>query len=112
MAEYIEREALKELIRKHFKMAIDANLYSMDTVAASCAVISLINGAEKAEVEPVRRGIWTKSEDDWGSMAAITCSECHEEWCFETEDDVSLLNYRYCPNCGARCDLGGAENEM
>ena len=39
----------------------------------------------------------------------IQCSLCSEEWCFETDDDVSLLNYKYCPNCGAKMD-GGNDN--
>lgn len=40
----------------------------------------------------------------WNSLTTIQCSLCSEEWCFETDDDVSLLNYKYCPNCGARMD--------
>lgn len=39
-------------------------------------------------------------------LATIQCSLCSEEWCFETDDDVSLLNYKYCPNCGAKMDGG------
>lgn len=69
-----------------------------------------LQGLPSADVTPVRHGEWAKSEDDWNCLTTITCSECHEEWCFETEEDVELLNYRYCPNCGARMD-GGAGGE-
>lgn len=95
MAEYIDREDVREMMRMEF-----------DDEYADEAVDRL----PAAKVEPVRHGEWTKSEDDWNSLTTITCSECHEEWCFETEEDVSLLNYRYRPNCGAQMDLGGADN--
>lgn len=49
---------------------------------------------------------WLRSDDDWNSLTTIQCSICGEEWCFETDDDVSLLNYKYCPNCGAKMDGG------
>ena len=56
------------------------------------------------DIAPVRHGEWTRTDDDWDSLTIIRCSICGEEWCFETVDDVSLLNYKYCPNCGARMD--------
>lgn len=108
MAEYIEREALKELFRRHFKMAIDANLHIMDTVAASCAVISLINGAEKAEVEPVRHGRWIDKQEDDMTEGMWRCSVCGEDFYF-LEDNPSEYGAEYCSACGARMD-GGAEN--
>lgn len=87
-----------------------ADVYAALVKAGYEDATQFIQGLTSADVAPVRHGEWTKSEDDWNSLTTITCSECHEEWCFETEEDVSLLNYRYCPNCGARMDLGGAEN--
>lgn len=108
MAEYIEREALKSIVRAHSKLAIDAGMYRLDTVDTASDMCGLIDSLPAAEVEPVRHGEWTKTEDDWYSLTTITCSECHEEWCFETEEDVSLLNYRYCPNCGAKMDGAGS----
>lgn len=62
-----------------------------------------------ADVAEVVHGQWLRADDDWNSLTTIQCSLCSEEWCFETDDDVSLLNYKYCPNCGARMD-GGCEN--
>jgi hypothetical protein len=62
-----------------------------------------------ADVAEVVHGEWLRADDDWNSLTTIQCSLCSEEWCFETDDDVSLLNYKYCPNCGARMD-GGCEN--
>ena len=59
-----------------------------------------------ADVAPVVHGEWLRAEDDWNSLTTIQCSLCREEWCFETDDDVSLLNYKYCPNCGAKMDGG------
>lgn len=56
-----------------------------------------------AEVEPVRHGKWEIIKDDYYCVAK--CSLCHEEWSFEVYDDIESLNYRYCPNCGAKMDL-------
>ena len=61
-----------------------------------------------ADVAPVVHGKWMRSDDDWDSLTTIRCSICGEEWCFEMIDDVTLLNYKHCPNCGARMD--GADN--
>ena len=62
-----------------------------------------------ADVSEVVHGEWLRADDDWNSLTTIQCSLCSEEWCFETDDDVSLLNYKYCPNCGAKMD-GGNDN--
>lgn len=59
-----------------------------------------------ADVAGVVHGEWLRSDDDWNSLTTIQCSICGEEWCFETDDDVSLLNYKHCPNCGAKMDGG------
>lgn len=57
-----------------------------------------------ADVTEVRHGKWIESEDDYYGLYIIKCSLCREVWCFEVEDDVKLMNYNYCPNCGARMD--------
>ena len=57
-----------------------------------------------ADVVEVRRGRWEKSEDNYYSLNLVKCSVCHEEWCFEIDDDVKDLNYNYCPNCGCKMD--------
>lgn len=59
-----------------------------------------------ADVAEVVHEEWLRSDDDWNSLTTIKCSCCGEEWCFETDDDVSLLNYKHCPNCGAKMDGG------
>lgn len=62
-----------------------------------------------ADVAEVVHGEWLRADDDWNSLTTIQCSLCSEEWCFETDDDVSLLGYKYCPNCWAKMD-GGNDN--
>lgn len=57
-----------------------------------------------ADVAPVVHGRWTIAEDDYYGLNIVKCSVCHEEWCFEIDDDVIDLNYHYCPNCGAKMD--------
>lgn len=91
MTEYIDREDVREMMRMEF-----------DDDYADEAVDRL----PAADVAPVRHGRWTESEDEYYYLSIAACSECHEEWCFETEEDVELLNYRYCPNCGAKMDGG------
>ena len=88
--EYISREA-----------ALKA-LYA-DYAYPAMGIIKEIPAADVAEVV---HGEWLRGDDDWDSLTTIRCSLCSEEWCFETDDDVSLLNYKYCPNCGAKMDGG------
>ena len=88
--DYIRREdALKALYNDYAYSAMD--------------IIKRLLAADVAEVV---HGEWLRSDDDWNSLTTIQCSICGEEWCFETDDDVSLLNYKYCPNCGAKMDGG------
>lgn len=68
-------------------------------------VIYLLEQAKTVDAEPVRHGKWEKIEDYY-DLSTIRCSLCHEEWSFEVYDDIESLNYRYCPNCGAKMSLG------
>ena len=87
-ADYIRREdALRALYTDYAYAAMD--------------VIKRLPAADVAEVV---HGEWMRTDDDWNSLTTIQCSLCGEEWCFEVDEDVSLLNYKYCPNCGAKMD--------
>ena len=64
-----------------------------------------------ADVEPVRHGRWERTDDDWYSLVTFQCSACGGEWCFEIDEGVQLLNYNYCPGCGCKMDLEGANDD-
>ena len=108
MAKYIDREALVEWLKR-------IPLKDLSDGRGLCRVI-MEDDFKKAikkmpkgiivDVAPVRHGRWLRSDDDWYSLTSIRCSICGEEWCFEMIDDVTLLNYKYCPNCGAKMDRG------
>ncbi len=92
-ADYIRREdALRALYTDYAYAAMD--------------VIKRLPAADVAEVV---HGEWMRTDDDWNSLTTIQCSLCGEEWCFEVDEDVSLLNYKYCPNCGAKMDGGDSD---
>ena len=108
MAKYIDREGLVEWLKR-------IPLKDLSDGRGLCRVImeddfkKAIKKMPKgiiADVVPVRHGRWLRSDDDWDSLTSIRCSICGEEWCFEMIDDVTLLNYKYCPNCGAKMDRG------
>ena len=107
MAEYIKRtDAVK--IAEKYGLA-NGSVLGRHTGLADC-IARDISELPAADVAEVVHGEWLRSDDDWNSLTTIQCSCCGEEWCFETDDDVSLLNYKYCPNCGARMD-GGKDDE-
>lgn len=57
----------------------------------------------KADVAPVRHGRWMTASDEDG----VVCSICGEDFCTMVHDTE---RFKFCPNCGARCD-GGADDE-
>lgn len=86
MAEYIEREAARTLIKNYGKGAVDDGMKTLDPVDD---IISLAGGVElipAADVAPVRHGLWKRYGKNLGE-----CSECGEI--------VSVKN-NYCPACG------------
>ena len=103
MADYIRREDALFAIRKAER---GGSMTALTRLERAYAEIREMLAAEVAEVV---HGEWLRSDDDWNSLTTIQCSSCGEEWCFETDDDVSLLNYKHCPNCGAKID-GGKDN--
>lgn len=103
MTDYIRREdAIK--IAERYGLA-NGSVLGRHTGLADC-IASEILSLPAADVAPVVHGEWLRVDDDWNSLTTIQCPICSEEWCFETDDDVSLLNYKYCPNCGAKMDGG------
>lgn len=110
MTEYIERDAISEEIRKYYYKNPPNFSYGEGFDRGLDRAQRAILDAPAADVAEVVHGEWLRSDDDWNSLTTIQCSCCGEEWCFETDDDVSLLNYKYCPNCGARMD-GGKDDE-
>ena len=99
-----------EYIRRDAAMKAVASQYGACRSPAQNRMIDEIRNKIRrmpaADVAEVVNGEWLRSDDDWDSLTTIQCSSCGEEWCFETDDDVSLLNYKHCPNCGARMDGG------
>ena len=100
MDEYIGRTALLEHLAQCKRSEDATTLIAAVITALQC----FIQNQPAADVAEVVHGKWLRSDDDWNSLTTIQCSICGEEWCFETDDDVSLLNYKHCPNCGAKMD--------
>ena len=107
----------EEFISREKTLTLPKSLGSRDyrrekgTIQEAIKMISSSEYTPAADVAPVVHGEWLRADDDWNSLTTIQCSICGEEWCFETDDDVSLLNYKHCPNCGARMD-GGEDNAV
>lgn len=100
MADFIRREDALFALRKAER---GGSMTALTRLERAYAEIREMPAADVAEVV---HGEWLRSDDDWNSLTTIQCSSCGEEWCFETDDDVSLLNYKHCPNCGAKMDGG------
>nr|DAP58925.1 MAG TPA: zinc-ribbon domain protein [Caudoviricetes sp.] len=93
MSDYISRDEIFSVWR------------SMPRPASISSLTDAINRTPAADVEPVRHGQWGRTDDDWNSLTTFQCTVCGEEFCFEIDEDLQLLNYNYCPNCGAKMDL-------
>lgn len=94
MAEYIDRDGLINDLK---------DLPEQERIEYM-GIYDCIKSTTAADVTEVRHGKWIESEDDYYGLYIIKCSLCREVWCFEVEDAVKLMNYNYCPNCGAEMD--------
>lgn len=87
-------------------------------------VKAIIDTMPTIDAEPVRHGHIVKKKRVLGGLESHKCPECShrwqedhrcevEEWLCSECGKVLAENYtNYCPNCGARMDGKGGENEQ
>lgn len=95
MAEYIEREAISEEIRKYYYKNPPNSSYGEGFDRGLDRAQRAILDAPAADVTPVVHGRWLYG--DYYDIGDV-CSECG--W----DSQMTHPSYRYCPNCGARMD--------
>ena len=73
----------------------------------TCTNCGMLN-VPSADVQPVKHGKWiyVGSVRSWDE---IKCSACDSA--FSTEDRDLILNWDFCPHCGARMDLKDGDTE-
>ena len=92
MDEYIEKRAALDEAKKHLiEQGCDCEVM--------IAIFEELQGLPTADVAPVVHGRWVYGED-----VDIQCSVCGAD--AFTEGDYRQVKSRYCPNCGAKMDLG------
>ena len=111
MAEYIEREALRDAVESIdwysvYKGKLIAGAPNTeDALYKASSIYAIIDNAPAADVAPVRHGKWVEKEKyTFGIM--YDCSLC---------EDRILDNghpWNYCPNCGAKMDGGDGNSNM
>lgn len=105
MAEYIERETLRKILKDWRDAHADAD----DEQGCGLLedVIWEVDAQPAADVAPVVHGQWDDSGRYTfpGGSTAVRCTECG---CALTVSEFRLNNWNYCPVCGAKMD-GGAE---
>ena len=82
MADYIEREAFKEKLRKRVKNEMIRSW-----------LCGIINEVHAADVAPVRHGRWERTAD-----GAALCTACKRKM------NPSQYGYAFCSLCGAKMD--------
>ena len=106
MAEYIEREAISEEIRKYYYKNPPNSSYGEGFDRGLDRAQRAILDAPAADVAPVIYGKWiniTRFND--GERIIATCSRCKDRGdirTIRTEFGIWEIDSPYCPNCGAK----------
>ena len=103
MAEYIEREAISEEIRKYYYKNPPNFSYGEGFDRGLDRAQRAILDAPAADVAPVRHGRWVSVQH----KLAMVCSVCNRDEPYKFAfADIDADVYDYCPNCGARMNGG------
>lgn len=102
MAEYIEREAARTLIKNFGKGAISDDRRELDAVDDIILLASAVECLPAADVAPVVHGRWEKYFHSYFGRHQCVCSECKDDdyW----KKYFCYGNEHYCPHCGAKMD--------
>ena len=93
MTEYIEREAINELVKKLKPNFAPQHRHTLDAF-----VYAIIDKIPAADVAPVVHGEWIEHGNWWGHIE-YECSACQGQ-------TFDASEFAYCPHCGAKMDGG------
>ena len=105
MAEYIEREAISEEIRKYYYKNPPNFSYGEGFDRGLDRAQRAILDAPAADVAPVRHGRW-----EWDTEDIYRCSNCAEK--SHVKEVMGHPEWDYCPNCGAKMDGGDGNSDI
>ena len=116
MADYISKQRAKDLMgcclasaKAEYKSAKDEFTKARfeDYISTIQAMIDVVGSVEAADVQPVKHGKWESSQRTI-ETGTVYCSNCAIEYYISDLQTVGDCNgiVHYCPNCGARMDLG------
>ena len=115
MAEYIEREAISEEIRKYYYKNPPNFSYGEGFDRGLDRAQRAILDAPAADVAPVRHGRWISLTEC--ANEGVYCSICKKKvwksdyaWC--SKKSRNKLQSNYCPNCGAKMDGGDGNSAI
>lgn len=100
MAEYIEREAVRDVLVRYLNTphVQQGYHYSQGMRLGIGTCIELIGNIRAADVVERKRGEWVRLDAHRG-MEQFKCSLCRSECYVPTCMNEPM--YEYCPNCGA-----------
>lgn len=108
MAEYIEREALRDSVESidwysvyRGKLITGAN--SENALYKANDIYSAIDNAPAADVAPVRHGRWIEPSRLYYGAKQYECSLCYSDTFWKKHSITE--KYPHCPNCGATMKL-------
>ena len=104
MAEYIEREAISEEIRKYYYKNPPNFSYGEGFDRGLDRAQRAILDALAADVAPVRHGEWEIVVGSNGKEYMV-CT------CCRVSQDLTGV-FTYCPNCGAKMDGGDSNSDI
>ena len=111
MAEYIEREALRNSVESIdwysvYKGKLTAGAPNTENALyKASSIYAVIDNAPAADVAQVRHGRW-----EWDTEDIYRCSNCAEK--SHVKEVMGHPEWDYCPNCGAKMDGGGGNSDM
>lgn len=105
MDEYIEREALREILDGWRDAHADVD--DVHGCGLLEDVICEVDAQAAADVAPVVHARWIYVEETLATSSGYCCSACRRpRWLSPDVPEV----FKYCPKCGAKMD-GGADHE-
>ena len=110
MAEYIEREAISEEIRKYYYKNPPNFSYGEGFDRGLDRAQRAILDAPAADVVPVRHGRWIEPSRLYYGAKQYECSLCCSDTFWKKHSITE--KYPHCPNCGAKMDGGDGNSAM